>query len=137
VPGQSFPQATAPQRYWNRLSGTVEDSQLKYWILIRSVKNMVNISVSYSDMTGAADRLIAGREDINSRLAQLQSLIEGLVSQGFVTDKSSGAFRNSYAQFTNGARNAIQGLDGLSGYLRTSAQTLADVDSQLAARLSS
>lgn len=98
---------------------------------------MANINVSYGDMTSAADRLVAGREDINSKLAELQSLINGLVSQGFVTDKSSGAFRNSYDQFTNGARNAIQGLDGLSGYLRTSSQTLADVDSQLAARLNS
>ena len=37
---------------------------------------------------------------------------------------------------TNGARATINGLDGLSNYLRTTATTLSEVDAQLAARLS-
>ncbi|MBG6212260.1 MAG: WXG100 family type VII secretion target [Cryobacterium sp.] len=97
---------------------------------------MANINVSYQELNSSADRLVAGRDDINAKLAQLQSLIGSLVSSGFVTDKSSGAFNASYEQFTNGARATINGLDGLSNYLRTTATTLSEVDAQLAARLS-
>ena len=96
---------------------------------------MANINVSYQELNSSAARLIAGRDDINSKLAELQSLIAGLVGSGFVTDKSSGAYNASYEQFTNGARQTISGLDGLSSYLRTAATTLGEVDAQLAARL--
>jgi len=96
---------------------------------------MANINVSYEELNSSAARLNSGRDDINSKLAELSSLINGLVTSGFVTDKSSGAFQASYEQFTHGAKSAIQGLDGLSSYLRTAAITLSDVDSSLAARL--
>ncbi len=96
---------------------------------------MTNLTVSYADLDSAAARLAAGREEITGKLAELQTLIGQLVSSGFVTDRSSRAFQQSYEQFTGGARSAIAGLDGLSGYLRQAASTLAEVDAQLAARL--
>ncbi len=96
---------------------------------------MANINVSYEELNSSAARLVAGRDDINAKLSELQSLIASLVSSGFVTDRSSKAFNSSYEQFTSGARQTISGLDGLSNYLRQSASTLADVDAQLAARL--
>ena len=96
---------------------------------------MANLNVSYQELNTAANRLVTGRDEINTKLAELQALIGSLVTSGFVTDKSSGAFNSSYEQFTNGARATISGLDGLSTFLRTSATTLADVDAQLAARL--
>lgn len=97
---------------------------------------MANINVSYQELNSSADRLSVGRDDLDSKLDELQRIIAALVSSGFVTDKSSGAFNASYAEFTNGARSAIRGLEGLSSYLRNAALTLDDVDAQLAARLS-
>ena len=96
---------------------------------------MANINVSYQELNSAADRLIAGRDDLNSKIGERQSLIGQLVSSGFVTDKSSGAFNTSYDQFSNGARQTISGIDGLSNFLRITATTLSEVDAQLAARL--
>ncbi len=96
---------------------------------------MSNINVSYQELSGKADILVAGREDITATLARLQGQISALVSQGFTTDRSSGAFSDAYNRFTSGAQNAIRGLDDLAAFLRSTASTLQDVDSQIAARI--
>ncbi len=96
---------------------------------------MANISVSYQELTGSADRLLAGRAEIDSTLAKLQSQIASLTSAGFTTDRSSGAFADAYSRFTTGAQNTIGGLDDLARFLRTAAQTLQEVDAHLAARI--
>jgi len=57
---------------------------------------MSNINVSYQELNGNADRLVAGRDESNATLSKLQSQISSL---------------------------------------RTAAQTLGEVDSQLAALL--
>ncbi len=96
---------------------------------------MANINVSYDELESAAARLAAGREEISTKLGDLQSLIASLVTSGFVTDRSSRAFQQSYMEFTGGARSTIAGLDGLANYLRQASSTLAEVDAQLAQRL--
>lgn len=96
---------------------------------------MANLNVSYQDLNASADKLVAGRDNIYTQLTALQAQIAQLVSSGFVTDKTSGAFQSSYETFSKGARDTISGLDGLSTFLRSTATTLADVDSQLASRL--
>ena len=97
---------------------------------------MSNINVSFQELNGNADRLVAGRDEINTTLSKLQSQISSLVAAGFTTDKSSGAFSDAYNRFTTGAQNTIGGLEDLASFLRTAAQTLGEVDAQLAARLS-
>ena len=97
---------------------------------------MANLNVTYGEMTSRADQLVAGRDEINTTLQRLQSQINALVAQGFVTDRSSGAFQESYNRFTSGATNTIGGLDELASFLRVAAQTLQDVDTQIAARAS-
>ncbi len=96
---------------------------------------MANINVSYQELNSSADRLVAGRDEINSTLTKLQGQIAALTTAGFTTDKSSGAFADAYARFTSGAQNAVGGLDDLSKFLRMTAQTLQEVDANLAARL--
>ncbi|MFF1878596.1 WXG100 family type VII secretion target [Leifsonia sp. NPDC058230] len=97
---------------------------------------MSNINVSFQELNSNADRLVAGRDEMNATLSKLQSQISSLVAAGFTTDRSSGAFSDAYNRFTAGAQNAIGGLDDLAAFLRTTAQTLGEVDAQLAARLS-
>jgi WXG100 family type VII secretion target len=93
---------------------------------------MANMNVTYSDMTDAANRLNSGKEDIISKLNELQSLVNNLVSGGFVTDSASGAFHTSYDQFNKGTQQAVGGLDGMSQFLTKAAQQLQSVDSDLA-----
>lgn len=96
---------------------------------------MANVNVTYEEMNAQADKLVAGREEIEGQLAALKSQVEGLVANGFVTDTASEAFRASYEEFNTGVRNTIEGLNGMSLYLKKAAQTFQDADTQLASSL--
>ena len=93
---------------------------------------MANLNVTYQDMEDAAGRLTNGQNEIESKLSELKSLVDSLVSGGYVTDKSSKAFDASYAEFNDGATKTIAGLEGMSGFLKAAAQALGDTDTQLA-----
>jgi len=96
---------------------------------------MANLNVTYEEMTSAAGRLTTGKDDIVGKLNELKSLVDGLVSGGYVTEKSSVAFSNAYQEFTTGATKTIEGLEGMSSFLKSASQALADTDQQLASAL--
>ncbi len=93
---------------------------------------MANVNVTYQQLHDQAVKLNNGRQEIENQLASLKAQVEHLVADGFVTDSSSKAFQTSYDTFTKGAKETIQGLDGMATYLKTAAQTFQDVDQQLA-----
>jgi WXG100 family type VII secretion target len=93
---------------------------------------MANVNVTFQDMEAAASGLHTGRESVEAVLAGLQRRIEELVSTGYVTDSSSGAFFESYQVFNTGCLQAVQGLTGMAGYLNAAAGTFRDADLQLA-----
>lgn len=96
---------------------------------------MANLNVTYDEMHDAANRLRIGRQEIEAQLSRLKSMVDGLVSGGYVTDKSSKAFQTSYEEFNTGVTKTIEGLDGMGEYLTQAAKALADTDEQLAAAL--
>ncbi len=96
---------------------------------------MANVNVTYEEMRDAANKLKSGQQEIEGTLDQLKSLVESLVSGGYVTDKSSKAFQSSYEEFNDGARQTIEGLTGMGEYLTSAAQALEDTDEQLAQAL--
>jgi WXG100 family type VII secretion target len=96
---------------------------------------MANLNVTYGEMEDAANKLRTGRQEIESQLSRLKSMVDGLVSGGYVTDKSSKAFQSSYEEFNTGVNKTIEGLDGMGEYLTRAAKTMADTDEQLAASL--
>jgi WXG100 family type VII secretion target len=96
---------------------------------------MANVNVTYQEMEEAANKLTQGRTEIDSMLTQLKSLVDQLVSGGYVTDSSSKSFQGSYEEFTTGAKATIEGLDGMGNYLKTAAATFRDADEQLASAL--
>jgi WXG100 family type VII secretion target len=93
---------------------------------------MPNMNVTYQDMHDAASRLRNGEQELMSRLTQLKSLVDSLVSGGYVTDRSSVAFSNSYQEFNDGTTKTISGLTGMASYLDKAANALAQTDSDLA-----
>lgn len=93
---------------------------------------MPNINVTYDEMRNAATRLRSGQSEIEGKLAELKSLIDGLVNDGYVTDRSSKAFDQSYTEFNDGVRKTVEGLDGMAQYLEQAAQALQETDEALA-----
>ncbi len=96
---------------------------------------MANITVTYDDIRVAADQLVSGQGDIDARLAELKAYIDSLVSGGYVTTASSGAFQEQYTAFTTSSQQAISALEGLSQFLRSAADTLQQTDEALASAI--
>jgi WXG100 family type VII secretion target len=93
---------------------------------------MANISASYGDMSAVATQLNTGEQTITADLQRLQSVVQQLVTAGFVTDQASKAFDESYSNFTKGAAQMMQGLNGMASYLNQAVTAMQDTDSSLA-----
>ncbi|MCU1479685.1 MAG: family type secretion target [Subtercola sp.] len=93
---------------------------------------MANLNVTYEEMTQAASRLDAGRDQMTTTLTDLRRLIDQLVAGGFQTQLASGAFNETYEKFTSGTTQAVSGLEGLSQFLRSAAEAMAKTDEELA-----
>ena len=96
---------------------------------------MANVNVTYEEMRSQATKLAAGRQEIESKLNELKGQVDALVSGGFVTDSASAAFQSSYDEFSKGASQTIEGLDGMGNYLTKAAEAFQSVDSELASAL--
>lgn len=96
---------------------------------------MSNVKVTYQQMNDAAVRLRNGKEEINNACASMLAQINNLISDGFVTDKASPEFHNTYIEFDKLFRQTVESLTGVSQYLDTAAATYRDVDDQLSAAL--
>lgn len=92
---------------------------------------MANLNVTYSDMTDAAGRLRNGQQEMESKLAELGQLIDGLVGSGFQTDQASGQYQEQFHQFQTGTKTAIEALDSLALYLEKAADALQNTDTEL------
>lgn len=96
---------------------------------------MANVAVTYEEMRSAGRQLQAGKNDIETRLSQLKSQVEQLVAGGYVTDASSKQFQTSYEEFDKGARQMIEGLEGMNSYLNSAADAFEQTDQQLSQQL--
>jgi WXG100 family type VII secretion target len=86
-------------------------------------------------MDSAAKQLVNGQAEITARLTALKAMVDGLVQGGFVTDRASKQFEVSYTEFNHGVTQTIQGLQGMSQYLKAAVQAFGDTDSSLASAL--
>ncbi len=96
---------------------------------------MPNVNVTYEEMRNAGRQLQAGKNDIETRLSQLKGQVDQLVAGGYVTDVSSKQFQTSYDEFNKGARQTIEGLEGMSSYLNGAADAFQQTDQQLSQQL--
>ena len=92
---------------------------------------MSNVNVSYQEMRDAAVKLESGESDMNTKLTELQTFIQNLLTNGFVTDAASVSFGEAYNQFTTNTRKGLEALSSMATYLRTAATTLQETDSNL------
>lgn len=93
---------------------------------------MANLNVTYDDLRATAQHLLAGKDDMQQKLAELSNAVNTLTANGFQAEHSSAAYRDSFDQFTTGTRNAIDGLEGLSKFLVSAADALQQTDEGLA-----
>jgi len=92
---------------------------------------VANVHVDYQELQRTSSQLKSGQQDVEGQLARLKSMIDNLVSSGFVTDQASGKFQQSYEQWNSGAKNVIQGLQGMSSFLEKAIAQHQQLDSEL------
>lgn len=97
---------------------------------------MADINVGYEGLQQAAGQLKSGREELDQKLQQLQTVINNLTSSEFKTQIASGKFSEYYQQWTTSARGALESLDGMSNYLNQVMQGHEQLDQQLAGGIS-
>ena len=97
---------------------------------------MSNINVSYAEIETAATQLGTGREEITTKLQNMQTQIGQLVSSGFVTDQASGKFNDAYVKYTTSANTLIAQLNEIQQFLNGTANAMRDLDSQIASKIS-
>lgn len=93
---------------------------------------MAEIQVSYQEMQASAQRLDAARDQITQELQGLDRMIEQLVQGAFKTESASPKFRESFSQWHTGARNAIEGMQGMSAFLNKAVSAHQQLDQSLA-----
>jgi WXG100 family type VII secretion target len=98
---------------------------------------MPNVNVTYDEMRQAGDNLRSGQDNLTGELDRLRNLIDQLVSSGFVTDAASGQFQETYQKFTDGSKQTISALEGLSTFLYNAASAMQETDAQLARSIGS
>jgi WXG100 family type VII secretion target len=94
-----------------------------------------NVNVTYAEMQAAANQLRSGKQQIDSDLIRLKSMIDNLVASGYITDTSSKKFHTSYTEFSTGASKVMEGLTGMSQYLDGAVRAFQGTDTQLAASI--
>jgi WXG100 family type VII secretion target len=92
---------------------------------------MPNVQVDYEQLRTSAAQLKTAQQDVEGQLARLKSMIDNLVSSGFVTDVASGKFQQSYDQWNTGAKNVIGGLEGMTSFLTRAIEQHTQLDTQL------
>jgi WXG100 family type VII secretion target len=92
---------------------------------------MTDVSVGYGGLESAASQLRSSQEEMSSQLQQLQSMIGGLVDGDFRTQLASPRFQESYQQWTSGAQNMIEGLDGMASFLDQTVSGFQELDTNL------
>ena len=92
---------------------------------------MPEVTVGYEGVQNVSTQLKNGQGDMNEKLQTLKTQVDQLVGGDFRTQLASPKFQESYQQWTTGAQNMLQGLDGMSSFLDTVVREHQDLDSRL------
>ena len=92
---------------------------------------MTDVSVGYEGMDSAASQLQQGQEEMTEQLGSLRSMIDSLVNGSFRTQLASPRFQESYEEWSQGAQQMLEGLQGMSSFLNQAVGGFQDLDSQL------
>lgn len=95
------------------------------------------VHVDYDQVSNSVTQMQSGKSDMEAQLGRLQAMITNLVGSGFKTDLASPKFQESYTQWNTGAKNVMQGLDGMAGFLKNVISQHHDLDSSLSSQTQS
>jgi WXG100 family type VII secretion target len=89
-----------------------------------------DIAISHERMKSEASNLTNTRNQLENDLTTLQSKIQQLVGEGFVTKDASVSFAEAHDRWTTAAKSCVSELDLMSQYLSKTSDAFASVDQQ-------
>ncbi|MEC4016508.1 WXG100 family type VII secretion target [Streptomyces sp. H27-D2] len=90
-----------------------------------------DVAITFETMTSKSKQLTEQKKHIDEKLDDAQKFVDDLLTDGFVTEKASKAFDESYTAFTKGAKEAIEGLEGMATFLKKAAKAFQALDDHL------
>ncbi|MFF7900277.1 WXG100 family type VII secretion target [Streptomyces sp. NPDC088337] len=88
--------------------------------------------LTYAEMEKTAGDLLKDMHHLEDQIKSVEKRVKQLVENGFTTQKASGAYEDSMKDFAKGAVKTIQGLHGLSEFLKKAKQAYENLDEELA-----
>lgn len=91
-----------------------------------------NIQISPDEMREAANWLQNQMEQMQQSLHEANTKMEQMVETAYATPGSETKFRPYWEEYKNGTHNAIEGLHGVSEFIKQVAEAFVDTDDQTA-----
>ncbi len=86
------------------------------------------ISISHERMQTEAANLINTKNQLEGDLTALQSKIQQLIGDGFVTQSASRSFGEAHERWTVAAKNVVRELDLMAKYLTDTSAAFSQLD---------
>ncbi len=92
---------------------------------------VADVRVTYQEMLDTATRLRNNKTEVDARLTDCKKIVEGLVSNGFVTRQASGKFDEVSTRFITSSKEAMETLETLSGWLDKAVESMRRMDQEM------
>ncbi|WP_313810841.1 WXG100 family type VII secretion target [Glutamicibacter sp.] len=95
---------------------------------------MTDFKASYGEMEAMSTKLDTGRDDLDGVLDQLESGVDKLLGEDFVTEHASGQFGEGYKDLQAGLKHAFDGINDMATALRDMMTQIQDTDRGMAGK---
>ncbi|BDH09486.1 MULTISPECIES: WXG100 family type VII secretion target [Streptomyces] len=89
-----------------------------------------NIQISPDEMREAATWLQNQKEQMQQSLHEANTKMDEMVEAAYSTPGAESKFRPYWEEYKNGTQNAIEGLHGVSEFIKQVADAFVDTDDQ-------
>lgn len=97
---------------------------------------MSSMKLELTEMSNLANQLKSTHQDLLNQMDQMKAKVNATTDNEFITPASSGAFNSSYEQFTQGTKQALDGMEGMARWLEGAVEGFQGLDEQLASQVS-
>ncbi len=86
-------------------------------------------------MDSIGQKLVAIKNEIDGKITEAQSAVNGLIGSGFTTAAASGAYSEQFQQLSTGLKQVSDNMEPLGKFLSQYAQAVVEMDNQMGSAL--
>jgi uncharacterized protein YukE len=89
------------------------------------------------DMRSTGNQLLSIKNSVGEQIAAAQQAITNLIGSGFATEAASGAYQDQFNQLNTSLTDLNNSLEPMGNFLIQYAQSVEDMDNQMASAMNS